>query len=127
VGKVPKLIGIQSAACALLRRPLKRESVRYSPSRNRKPLLKALRLAKPVRGSQILEVIRETRGKILSVNRRGNCRGPARDGEKGYFIEPTSAATIAGLKKYGKHIKKEVIVTTLTGTGLKATEKIGHL
>ena len=46
---------------------------------------------------------------------------------KGYFIEPTSAATIAGLKKYGKHIKKEVIVTTLTGTGLKATEKIGHL
>jgi hypothetical protein len=31
------------------------------------------------------------------------------------------------LKKYGKHIKKEVIVTTLTGTGLKASERIGHL
>jgi len=39
----------------------------------------------------------------------------------------SAAATIAGLQKYLKHIKKEVVVSTLTGAGLKATEKIGHL
>ena len=26
-----------------------------------------------------------------------------------------------------KHIKKELVVSTLTGVGLKATQKIGHL
>jgi threonine synthase len=45
-------------------------------------------------------------------------------GRKGHFIEPTSAATIAGLKKYLKHIKKEVIVSTVTGSGLKALGKM---
>jgi threonine synthase len=45
-------------------------------------------------------------------------------GRKGHFIEPTSAATIAGLKKYLKHIKKEVIVSTVTGSGLKAAGKM---
>jgi threonine synthase len=45
-------------------------------------------------------------------------------GIKGHFIEPTSAAPIAGLKKYLKHIKKETVVSTLTGMGLKAAGKM---
>jgi threonine synthase len=48
-------------------------------------------------------------------------------GMKGHFIEPTSAATIAGLKKYLRHIKKEIVVSTLTGMGLKAAGKMRNL
>jgi threonine synthase len=37
------------------------------------------------------------------------------------------AVAVAGLQKYPKHINKEVAVSTLTGAGLKAAEKIGSL
>ena len=127
VGKVPKLIGIQSAACAPLEEAFKKGEREVQPLDKQETIAEGIAIAKPVRGSQILEVIRETRGKILSVTEEEIVAALQEMGQKGYFIEPTSAATIAGLKKYGKHTKKEVIVTTLTGTGLKATEKIGHL
>jgi len=47
VGKIPKLIGIQSAACAPLEEAFKRENGKHSRSRNRKPLPEALRLPSP--------------------------------------------------------------------------------
>ena len=46
---------------------------------------------------------------------------------QGYFIEPTSAAVVAGVRKYlaSKEKKEsEIIVTAFTGHGLKAVEKI---
>ena len=126
VGKIPKLIGIQSAACAPLEEAFKKGERVAQPFDKRETIAEGIAIAKPVRGGQILEVIRETRGRILSVTEEEIVAALREMGQRGYFIEPTSAATMAGLKKYGKHIKKEVIVTTLTGTGLKATEKIGH-
>jgi threonine synthase len=46
-------------------------------------------------------------------------------GQKGHFIEPTAAATIAGLKKYlRKKRRRETVVSTLTGTGLKSVGKV---
>ena len=48
-------------------------------------------------------------------------------GRKGYFIEPTTGAALAGLKKYSKHNKKNIVVSILTWIGLKAAEKIGRL
>jgi threonine synthase len=127
VGKIPKLIGIQSAACAPLEEAFKKGEREIQPLEKQETVAEGIAIAKPVRGSQVLEVIRETRGKILSVTEEEIVTALQEMGQKGYFIEPTSAATLAGLKKYGKHIKKEVIVTTLTGTGLKASERIGHL
>jgi threonine synthase len=44
---------------------------------------------------------------------------------QGYYIEPTSAATIAGVKKYlPLSAHNEVIVSAFTGHGLKGTEKM---
>jgi threonine synthase len=46
-------------------------------------------------------------------------------GRRGHFIEPTSAAAIAGLKKYlKKESGRETVVSTLTGTGLKSVGKM---
>ena len=70
---------------------------------------------------------RETGGEMISVTEEEITEALGQLCRAGYFVEPTSAATIAGLKKYVRHIKKIDIVSTLTGTGLKASEKIGHL
>jgi threonine synthase len=75
-----------------------------------------------------LEAIRETEGEVLEITENEIGLALKEMGRRGHFIEPTSAATIAGLKRYlKKRNKRETVVSTLTGTGLKATEKISHL
>ena len=78
-----------------------------------------------MRGKQILKAVYETGGEVLAVQEE-EIHGTLKEmGRKGYFIEPTSAATIAGLKKYlnGKG-QKETVVSTFTGAGLKSAGKI---
>ncbi len=46
--------------------------------------------------------------------------------KKGFYIEPTSAATTAGITKYlrNSNSEQEIIVSVLTGHRLKSTEKM---
>jgi len=69
-----------------------------------------------VRGSQVLEVIERLGEKSFRSTEEEIVAALQEMGQKGYFIEPTSAATIAGLKNTGNILKKEIVVTTLTGT-----------
>lgn len=124
VKRIPRIVGVQSASCAPLYHAFKREKKEPIPIEKRETMAEGIAIAKPVRGRQILEAIRETGGEILTVTEKEIEVSMKEMGLKGHFIEPTSAATIAGLKKYLKNIKKEVIVSTLTGMGLKATGKI---
>jgi len=127
VKKIPKLVGIQSAFCDPLSRAFRKGAEREVEITKKETLAEGIAIAKPVRGKQILKAVRETGGEILSVTDREVIVALKEMGQRGHYIEPTSAATVAGLQKYLKHIKKEVVVSTLTGAGLKATEKIGHL
>jgi threonine synthase len=127
VKKIPKLVGVQSAFCAPLYRAFKKGAEKDLPIEKKETLAEGIAIAKPIRGKQILKAVRETGGEMLSVTEREVAVALREMGQRGHYIEPTAAATIAGLQKYLKHIKKEVVVSTLTGVGLKATEKIGHL
>ncbi len=125
VRRIPRLVGIQSAACAPLYQGFVKDLNEAPPITKRETMAEGIAIAEPVRGKQILRAVRETGGEILTVIE--NEIGPAlrEMGRRGHFIEPTSAATIAGLKKYlKKKGKREIIVSSLTGSGLKAIEKI---
>jgi len=77
----------------------------------------------PVRGRQILKAVYETEERSWPFMKKKSM-GPSRNGAKGLLIEPTSAATIAGLKRYlDRKGRQETVVSTFTGTGLKSTEK----
>jgi threonine synthase len=94
------------------------------PVEKRDTKAEGIAIANPVRGRQILEVVLETEGEVLAVTEKEIDAAMKEMGKRGHFIEPTSAATVAGLKKYLKHIRKGVIVSTLTGMGLKAAGKM---
>lgn len=126
IKEIPRLVGVQSASCAPLYEAFKKGSQDAIRIEKQDTLAEGIAIAKPVRGKQILDVVKKT-GEMLAVTEEEIGMALKEMGQEGYFIEPTSAATIAGLKKYMKHFKEDVIVSTLTGTGLKATEKIGHL
>jgi threonine synthase len=125
VKRIPRLVAIQSASCAPLDQAFKKGWKETKPiETKRETMAEGIAIAEPVRGRQILEAIRETDGEVLTVTEKEIGVAMREMGIKGHFIEPTSAATIAGLKKYLKHSKKETIVSTLTGMGLKAAGKM---
>lgn len=120
VKRVPKLVAVQPVSCAPLYEAFKKGWEETQPVEKQATVAEGIAIAEPVRGRQILEVLKETDGEVLTVAEKEIGIAMREMGRKGHFIEPTSAATIAGLKKYLKHVTKEVIVSTLTGSGLKA-------
>jgi threonine synthase len=124
---IPKLVAIQSTACAPLYQAFRKGLEDIQPIEKKETIAEGIAIAKPVRGRQILEAIRETDGEIITVTEKEIGLALKEMGRKGYFIEPTSAATIAGLRRYLKSKgKKDIVISTLTGMGLKATEKMAH-
>ncbi len=125
VKKVPKLVGVQSAACAPLAKAFKEGREKIPRIEKRETIAEGIAIAAPVRGKQILTAIRETGGEVLAV-REEEISGAVKEmGRRGHFIEPTSAATIAGLKKYlGKKGRRETVISTFTGSGLKSIGKM---
>jgi len=125
IRKIPRLVGVQSAACAPLYRAFRKGWTELRPIEKRETVAEGIAIAEPVRGRQILEAIHRTDGEILAVTEKEIGMALKEMGRKGHFIEPTSAATIAGLKKYlKKKSRRETVVSTLTGTGLKSVEKM---
>ena len=125
VKRIPRLVGIQSASCAPLHQAFKEGWRETRLIEKKETIAEGIAIAEPVRGRQILEVIRETGGEILVVTEREIKEALKEMGRKGHFIEPTSAATISGLKKYlRKKRRKETVVSTLTGMGLKSAGKV---
>jgi threonine synthase len=125
VKRIPRLVGVQSASCAPLYQAFKEGWRETRPIEKKETIAEGIAIAEPVRGRQILEVIRETGGEVLVVTEKEIKEALKVMGRKGHFIEPTSAATISGLKKYlRKKRRKETVISTLTGMGLKSAGKV---
>jgi threonine synthase len=120
VERIPRLIGVQSASCAPIYQAFQKGLKEPLPIHKRETKAEGIAIANPVRGTQILEAIKETDGEVLIVTEKEIEIALREMGRMGHFIEPTSAATIAGLKKYLKRgVGGEKVVSTLTGIGLK--------
>jgi threonine synthase len=68
----------------------------------------------------------ETKGEVIIVSDREIEASLFEICGNGLYIEPTSAAAVAGFRKY-KGAGQETIVVPLTGHGLKSTEKFLQL
>jgi threonine synthase len=125
IKRIPKMVGVQSLSCAPLYQAFKKGWREPGLIEKKETIAEGIAIAKPIRGRQILEVIRETGGEILAVTEKEIKVALKEMGRKGHFIEPTSSATIAGLKKYLKEKRgKETVVSTFTGMGLKSPGKM---
>jgi len=113
--KLPKMIGFQAEGAAPL--------VLGYPVENPETIASAIRIGKPARGEQALEAAKESGGFIDMVSDEEiiSAYKKVADSE-GYFCEPASAASIAGLVKSRQSGKVEAgstVVCVLTGHGLK--------
>ena len=126
--RVPRVFGVQSRACA----PLALASMGNAPdpvavTPQAGGAAEGIMLAKPPRGREILARTRETNGGIVSVDDEQLWAALAVLAHAGVYIEPTSAVAPAGLallRRAGRIAPGERVVVALTGSGLKAGDRI---
>jgi threonine synthase len=121
---VPKIVAVQAANCNPLSVAFRRAVEPRLTFEQRETLAEGIAIAEPVRGKQIVDAVRWSGGTFIDVTEEEIESAWREMGRKGFYIEPTSAATIAGLIRYAAGASPdEVIVSVFTGHGLKSTEK----
>jgi threonine synthase len=114
LGATPRLFGYQAAGAA----PLVEGRVIEHPE----TVASAIRIGNPVRWEDAMAAARDSRGSIRAVSDEEILAAfRLLASEEGMFCEPASAASVAGLLKYGAE-GAEQIVCVLTGRGLKDPE-----
>lgn len=114
MGSAPRLFGFQAQGAAPL--------VLGHPVEHPETVASAIRIGNPVRWEDATAAARDSRGSIRAVSDEeilSAYRLLAR--REGMFCEPASAASVAGLLKYGADGAEE-IVCVLTGRGIKDPE-----
>jgi threonine synthase len=124
IHRMPKLIGIQSEQCAPIFKMLK-YNFNLMPNITVKPTIaEGIAVGRPPRANQVIKAIKRTNGTILTVSEKEIKEGLDYICKMGIYIEPTSAVSVAGVKKYLKIGKvKGTILSTFTGTGLKSHKR----
>jgi threonine synthase len=131
VTKRPRMIGIQAEKAAPIVMAVKKRQNTITPVSNPQTLATAIRIGSPVNSSKVLNAIKESKGTAEKVSDREILEAQ-RDlaAKEGIFVEPASAASIAGLKKMiksGDIDRSEVVVCVTTGHGLKDPSVADHL
>jgi threonine synthase len=121
---VPRLFAVQASACAPFYQAYRKGLEDTQPVSPGHTIAEGIRIAHPVRGRQVLRAVRETGGAVLAVDDSEIQEGRALLAQQGLYVEPTSAAPVAALRKMGKMIAAdELTIVPLTGSGLKSAPK----
>jgi len=125
---IPKIIAVQAENCAPLYHSWKTSDLLKTKIQVNPTSAEGIAVTNPVRAREILECVRKSGGRFLTVSENEIKAALKFALTKGYFIEPTASAAIAGVKKYlSDGDENELIVSVFTGHGLKSPEKIRHI
>jgi threonine synthase len=126
IESLPRLVAVQATVLAPVCRALEAglDSVSaLEPSYT--SVAEGLAIAEPVRGSRLLEAIRETQGTCLAVEDRATLRAQQELAQRGLYVEPTSATAVAALGAVlQRAAPDETVVVPLTGSGLKGSPNV---
>lgn len=113
--RLPTIIAIQAESCC----PLVHAFDQTPMPDVTTTIAKGIAIENPVRAAQILEAVRSTHGFFMPVTESEIMESHRECGLHGFYIEPTAAATIAGVKKYLNNYAPASLVTLFSGHGLK--------
>ena len=124
--RVPRMVGVQAEGASPIAKAFWKGSETITPIESPNTVASAIRIGKPASGKKALAALRESEGMVLTVTDDEilAARRMLSSGE-GIFVEPASAAPIAGLKRIGSKLERDaVVVCVATGNGLKDPETI---
>ena len=126
IDRLPRLVAVQSARVAPLYHAWRRDlddvpAIKPAGS----TLAEGVSIANPVRGKRLLQAVRESNGLVLAINEEEILDGQQLLAHLGFYVEPTSALVVAALKQLaGRITEKELVLLSLTGSGLKGKPRL---
>jgi threonine synthase len=130
IGRMPRIFGVQAANCAPYHAAFRAGVEHLVPAEISATVAEGIASSKPTRVAGVLRAVRGSGGDIVAVSETEIVAALGALARRGCYVEPTSAAAAAGLSKLlesGAIRPGETTVLVLTGSGLKASEKIGEL
>ncbi len=121
IRQLPRLIGVQAAACAPLATAFASgaDDVVGVPARPTRAV--GVRVAAPPRARSVLNAVRVSDGLIVAVSERAIAKGVGVAARHGWYLEPSAATAVAALSLLRRELSSVGrIVVVLTGSGLKA-------
>jgi threonine synthase len=115
---LPQLLGVQAVGAAplVIGQPVEHPETRAT----------AIQIGKPARGEQALAAAAESGGRIIAASDEDILAMQRRLAQEGIWVEPASAAGLAGLKNElaggNLDVQGKIVVVICTGHGLKDPE-----
>lgn len=123
IKRLPHFIGLQAKGCSPIVQSWKRNLKEIIPIKEPQTIAHAISNPSPPAGKLVLKLLREIGGEMLAVTDEEIIRAQSELASlEGFFCDPASATTLAGLKKWhrlNRQIKPREAILVLTGTGLK--------
>ena len=129
ISRMPRIFGVQAANCAPYGAAYQSGGEALVPTAITPTIAEGIASSKPTRVADVLRAVRSSGGSIVAVSEEEIVTALGTLARMGFYVEPTSAAAAAGLSlliEKGAIGLAETTVLVLTGTGLKASERIGQ-
>ncbi len=126
----PRFFAVQAANCAAFAAAWKAGADRFVPFAAQPTVADGIATPKPVRVAEVLAALRRSLGGVVTVPEEEIAPALAGLGRLGLFVEPTAATAGAALTRLlmqGTIRPDQTTVVVLTGSGLKATDRIAAL
>jgi threonine synthase len=123
VSRMPKLLAVQAEACAPIYHAFQSGQDRVESVKPVPTLASSIAIGLPARGAEVLAAVRSTGGQVMTVTETEIERARGSLARRGFYVEATSAVTIAALPYMSDLapdlIPEKTLVVLLTGHGLK--------
>ena len=130
IARLPRLFAAQPENCAPIHAAFMAGVDHAVPTEISPTIAEGTAIAKPVRMREVLAAIRRSGGGSVAVSEEEILHAVMELAGQGLYAEPTSATAAAGLSRLradGRIRPDETTVLILTGSGLKATQRLGAL
>jgi threonine synthase len=125
IDRLPRLLGVQAAACAPIYQAFRDGRADMEPVTCSPTAATGISIAQPARGAQILDAVRTTGGTVLSVTEEEIEHARNQLAHRGFYVEETSAAAVAALANLPASPPAGAdgpLIVVLTGHGLKTCQ-----
>jgi len=123
---IPKIIGVQAAACTPIHTAFIEKKDDYADISVGVTVAEGIAVQRPPRARAVLSAVRKSGGYTVVVKDEEIIDAARRLSGSGIYVEPTSASTLAAWLKLDREDQKSAVLI-LTGSGLKATDRYGSL
>jgi threonine synthase len=126
----PRLFAVQAANCAAFAAAWAAGEDRFVPFAAKPTVADGIATPKPIRIAEVLHALRRSKGSVVTVAEEEITPALKALGRLGLFVEPTAATAAAALTRLladGTIGLGQTTVVVLTGSGLKAVDRIAEL